>query len=273
MVGVDIFYTTFNNILKTQGPEKFWWSVLTRFNSIMKKRFPLKEGKETATAADFMDFFSKLNNDSPKPAILIIDEASNLFYNNQIANVDLSTEFICALRDLKDDRVNYCLHALVLVGTESVKDALAICRPNSTTKISPFSVESIIPTVRFTLSEVKDLLHQFSKERNLHLDIDNIAGDIYNLTLGHKGLVGLCGYYLETFVAVNKSSVTLVDWEKHVFLLSQHAAKYATYFSIIQSLGNLDQNQRDILGMVLRNGTHTVPLVSRVLSVLTDFCS
>lgn len=117
------------------------------------------------------------------------------------------------------------------------------------------------------------MLHQFSKERNLHLDIDNIAGDIYNLTLGHKGLVGLCGYYLETFVAVNKSSVTLVDWEKHVFLLPQHAAKYATYFSIIQSLGNLDQNQRDILGMVLRNGTHTVPLVSRVLSVLTDFCS
>ena len=73
MLDADIFYTTFTNIKNTQGVGKFWWSVLTRFNSIDSEQFPLKSGKKTATAAEFMGFFSKHN--IAKPAILIIDEA------------------------------------------------------------------------------------------------------------------------------------------------------------------------------------------------------
>lgn len=84
------------------------------------------------------------------PAILIIDEASNLFQNK------LSSQFRGALRDLKDDWVNFCLHAVALVGIESIKEVLVIC--TSTKKISLFSVETTIPTSRFALSEVMDLL-------------------------------------------------------------------------------------------------------------------
>lgn len=263
---VDTFYVTFSNIQQEQGAEKFWWSVMKEFHSLDPKRFPLRiHGEMTASAADFKMFFSKNFQFCSKPAILVIDEASNLFYNALMIN-DVSTEFIGAIRDLKVDEVNYCLRGLVLVGTEAIKEALAIYPSSSTYSISPFSVEFTLPTTPFTKPQVMDLLDQFAKEKNISLDKDDIARDIFELTAGHRGLVGVCGYFLEVAVVLNQGPVTMSQWLKTtIFELPIHVAQQATYLSLIRSLEHLTHGQRNILSNVLRKGTHIASLVSLVL--------
>lgn len=61
---------------------------------------------------------------------------------------------ISTLRDFKDDQVSSNLYALALMGTESIKEALAVCRDPRI-----FSAQTTLPTSCFTQSEVKDLFN------------------------------------------------------------------------------------------------------------------
>lgn len=60
---------------------------------------------------------------------------------------------ISTLRDFKDDQVSSNLYAIALMGTESIKEALAVCHDPRI-----FSAQTTLPT-SFTQSEVKDLFN------------------------------------------------------------------------------------------------------------------
>ncbi|CAG8635326.1 8917_t:CDS:2, partial [Paraglomus occultum] len=258
-----ICYISFNSgVVFDEGVEKFWWSMLDSLRVADRNVFSFDNRKGIATSTAFKEFFSKTCSYPRKPTILIIDEASKMYdlgKNNVDVNTDkIINEFIATLRDLRDDRDQYWLYSVVLLGTESVREVLATRqRPGSSSLISPFSAEASFDTVRFTVNEIEDLLRQFSEENGFQLDLTEIAADIFHLTFGHKGLVGLCGFYLEYFVVNGKRSVSFDDWTKHttvdlpIFVMGQ-----ATYYSIIRALRHLSVNQTKILGLVLRDGTH-----------------
>lgn len=62
----------------------------------------------------------------------------------------------------------------------------------SSRNISPLSAGQEFYTTRFTSEEIKNLFTQYVEENKLNVDVDEIVADIYSLTLGHKGLVGIC---------------------------------------------------------------------------------
>ncbi|RUS17685.1 hypothetical protein BC937DRAFT_89615 [Endogone sp. FLAS-F59071] len=68
---------------------------------------------------------------------------------------------------------------------------------------------------RFTKAEVKELFDQFAKDINIDFESDDISADIFELTLGHKGLVGACGTYIQYGYENGISPITTVDdWKK-----------------------------------------------------------
>lgn len=106
--------------------------------------------------------------------------------------------------------------------------------------ISPFSAGQEFYTTRFTSEEIKNLFTQYVEENKLNVDVDEIVADIYSLTLGHKGLVGICCYYFATNLMVGTNEANLCDWEKHTLIqLPQYIKEQATYKSIIRCLKTL----------------------------------
>ncbi|CAB4376522.1 unnamed protein product [Rhizophagus irregularis] len=60
-------------------------------------------------------------------------------------------------------------------------------------------------------AKVKDLLAQYAEGNKFEIEVDNIAADVYSLTLGHKGLVGNCCYYFEQKIMSGAIKATLDD--------------------------------------------------------------
>ena len=91
----------------------------------------------------------------------------------------------------------------------------------------------------------------------------NIAADIFELTLGHKGLVGVCGYYIQCRLDFDESITSLDSWRQRTTIeLRQFICGKATYESIMRALNKLSLEKRAILAAVLRYGTHTLDPVS-----------
>ena len=262
---LEIYFVTFDaNILVGSRRDMFWKSICEKFKLVDNARFNF-DNSQQSSGNTFMRFFAKDNPLVQSQAIIIIDEASRLTSNDDEATMAIITEFIDSLRTLKGDRDNFRLHSLLLCGTANIRDLLlARQRPGSMSSISPFSEEASLTSSRFTETEVRALFTQFADTNNTAFDIVNIAADIFDLTLGHKGLVGACGDYIQnTYDYNNTPIVTLDDWKKHTPVkLLNRILQLSTYESIVRNLNTLTPSRRRILIKVLRFGTCQIDLVS-----------
>jgi hypothetical protein len=258
---LKIRMVTFDATINTEEPSMFWESVCKKFQTTDQKLFSFNTA-EKCTSSTFQNFFSKRNSLSQKPIIILIDEASRLSANNSC-----TTQFIDSLRTLKGDRDNFCLVSIVLIGTASIRDFLVSYsqqRPTAMSKISSFSAEAYLTCNRFTKAEVEDLFKQFATENNVDFKSSDIAKDIFDLTLGHKGLVGTCGSYIQNIQHIGNDHIqTLDDWKKHTPIqLLKNISVMATYQSIMRTLDTLSPSHRSILIKVLRFGMCQIDLVS-----------
>ncbi|CAB4420631.1 unnamed protein product [Rhizophagus irregularis] len=245
---LEIKLVTFDSTVKTVNPSVFWKRVCTKLRTTDRNLFNY-DTTEECTPGTFQGFFSKSDQQSPKQIILIVDEASRMSVSDEC-----TVDFIDSLRTLKGDHTNFGLISIILVGTESIRDFLiSHQKPNSVkTSISSFSAETSLTCRRFTKAEVENLFKQFA-DVNEGFDYINIASDVFELTLGHKGLVGACGGYIESTYSYNNDPIkTLDDWK---IKLLNHIKKMATYGSIVRNLDNLTHKHRSLLIKALRFGT------------------
>jgi len=155
------------------------------------------------------------------------------------------------------------LSALTRTHSESIRNFI-VHEGSDGSSISPFSHEASWKSGRFTKANVKELFTQFAKTIGSAFDVNNIASDIFELTLGHKGLVGVCGSFIETTYNIGKKPISsLNDWKKHTVVNLQHYIRERnTYSSIIRYLRALTDKQQHILSNVLRFGVYQVDPVS-----------
>ncbi|CAG8546751.1 348_t:CDS:2, partial [Paraglomus brasilianum] len=174
------------------------------------------------------------------PIILLSDEASWLTSVGSEAEKEVTDEFISMLWSLKDPH-QYTLYSLAFVSTETEKTLLAGW---------------------FTKAEVKELFDQFAMDMGTRFESANISADIFELTLGHKGLIGACGSYIQqTYEYQNSPIITADDWKKTTIIgLQKYICEMPHYNLIMQSLGSLSPECTSILNKVLCYGTKEVEL-------------
>ena len=256
--GFEIYYVSLYSGIDFKNRSRFWESFCRALRTENHQRFNFEDSRP-ASSSTFMSFFSKTHDPARLPAILVIDEASMLTgMDNKIID-----DFISTLRSLKDNHISFCLHSIVLVGTESVRGVLASRNVGGRSVYSPFTEEETFECTRFTVSEVEELLNQFVKaNKDLDIKVHGIAKDIYELTSGHKGLVGVCGNFIEGKLLRNRRTVSLKDWKAHSFDLAGFVVGKQTYSSMLQCLPRLELEHRNILGNVLRHGFDRVQVSS-----------
>lgn len=258
----EVYIVTFSSgIVVDKGLNEFWRSVCAKMQSLNADRFKYNVFDEFAQASSntFESLFSKRNNPSAKDCIIIIDEASYLAGNQTITE-----SFISSLRVLKDGRGQFNVFSFMLVGTEIIREFLLSHQrsTNSMSIISPFSDEASTVSSRFSKVEISMLLFQYSAENNFSIDVQHIAEDIYCLTLGHKGLVGLCCSFLETNIMEGKNELSFDKWNEVTYALPEFIRGKATYESIVRTLPSLSEERKQILAKVLRSKTDAVFHVS-----------
>ncbi|RUS24083.1 hypothetical protein BC938DRAFT_474152 [Jimgerdemannia flammicorona] len=136
-------FTELAGVSADRGPKVFWEAVCRKFLYLDPERFYFND--TVMDSATFQGFFSKRAHPSSKPIILIIDETSRLTSVGGTvseATKEVTDEFISALRSLKNAN-DYSLHAVALVGTESIRELLIVHnKPGASSKISPFTEEA-----------------------------------------------------------------------------------------------------------------------------------
>ncbi len=206
----EVYIITFSSeIVTDRGLNKFWHSVYVKIQSLNANWFKYnvfdRFTQVLVSSNTFESLFSKHNNLSAKDCIIIIDEASYLAGNQKITK-----SFINLLRVLKDGYDQFNVFFFMLVDTEVIKEfLLSHQQSDSVLTISPFSNEASTVSSCFSEVEILMLLFQYSAKNNFTIDIKHIAKNIYYLTLGHKGLVGLCCSFLETHIMQSKNKLTI----------------------------------------------------------------
>ena len=254
--GIETYYMTLQNGIDFTSRSSFWWSFCRTLRANYPQRFQY-DNSEPPSSATFTSFFRKACTILQNPVVLIIDEASILYEINH-NDEGIVADFIGTLRGCKDNFLDCTLHAVVLVGTESVREVLASHSVKGRSIFSPFTEEATYESTRFTPSQVQHLLRQFSDARDVDLDVDEISNDIYELTQGHKGLVGVCGTFIQERLFDRNRKVTLGDWKANSYNLQCFVESKQTYSSILRCLPTLGEKHREILGNVLRNTFDTV---------------
>ncbi|CAG8596532.1 6452_t:CDS:2 [Paraglomus brasilianum] len=248
-----------SGVIFNKSVNSFWSSICLKLQSKNPARF-IFDDKE-AQATTFENFFQR--NQSSSPVILLIDEASILVNKDPT----IINSFIGMLRLLKGDET-CCLHGLALIGVESVKQLLRPCEGHF--EISPFTQKGEITPRPFNELEIKELLLQYVKEANIDLDTISFAADIYERTIGHKGLVGVCCMMLEE-MAESGDSVSIDKWRQYASMdLVQKVRQLATYTSIVHALPYLSKMQMNMLVLVLRYGSTIVPWGDALSELLSE---
>ena len=264
--GLEVYIISFNAGIDVEnGVSSFWESLCLKMQARYPNRFHFDQNQnQKVTAAMFETFFRRTADSLP--TVLLIDEGSFLV-NRNVAIVD---DFIGTLRLLRDGRNAYCLHSFILAGVETVKELLVPQRLSSSVgSISPFTREATIIPGRFIEADIRILLDEYTKEASVVLDSVAFAQDIYQCTLGHKGLVGTCCAAIEKKVALGKRSVSIDEWELYaVANLLRYIREQDTYASIVQTLRQLSEKHREIVGLTLRYGSVIVKEVRTLLSIL-----
>lgn len=132
--GLEVYYVTLQYGIEFKSCSSFWGSFCRTLRANYHQRFGYDDS-EPASAATFPSFF----RNPQKPVILVIDEASMLYeMNKQDTGNRIIGDFIGALRGLKDNYLDFSLHSVVLVGTESIRELLAGHGVEGRSIFSPF---------------------------------------------------------------------------------------------------------------------------------------
>lgn len=80
---------------------------------------------------------------------------------------------------------------------------------------SPFNIKKGIAASPFSLEQVSRLIREFANEYEVSVD-DDVVGDIFAATGGHRSLVTSAGYCLQQIVLGNSAikRICLVDWAR-----------------------------------------------------------
>ncbi|KAJ1560661.1 ATP-dependent RNA helicase, partial [Nowakowskiella sp. JEL0078] len=233
--------------------DEFFTSLSKKVETAMKgmigsKPYPIPELNPTFDAkSNFMNLFQKTNEYS-KGITFLVDEGDVLTQNPEVG-----AHFLLAMREMKHLTTTFRLQGFVLVGVESILSARNNFGDEFSSSISPFSMTFVVSPMRFTVKNIKELLQMYVDQNEyLDADVDGIANDIFERTLGHRGITGVCLCEIENMLKFP----TLRDWK--IFAVEILAAVLITrshYQKIVRSVSQLNADEKKFFNHVIWYGT------------------
>ncbi len=157
-----------------------------------------EEAPKTHSLKDLSDLITEFANKIDKKVVLLIDEV------DQSSNNELFILFLAMLRNKYLQRGRYkTFHAVVLAGVHDVKSLKLKLRPDEEQKYnSPWNIAAEFKVdMTFQPSEIKPMLDEYSADKGVKMNTQEIADRLFYFTSGYPFLVSkLCKMLDEDFM-------------------------------------------------------------------------
>ena len=165
---------------------------------------------------DLSNFISKLCSDTEKPVVLIIDEV------DQASNQEIFLSFLGTLRDKYLKRKNRpTFQSVILAGVYDIKNLKLKIREEGEHKYnSPWNIASaFLVDMSFSVEDIAGMLSEYEQDNHTHMNIQHMAGLIYEYTMGYPFLVSsICKIIDEQIIGREGFESKTQVWSKEGFL-------------------------------------------------------
>ena len=176
----------------------------------------VREDSEALELVELFQYLSDICRESDKPLVLMIDEIDSA------ANNQVFLDFLSQLRGYYIDRdQSPTFQSVILAGVYDVKNLKRKFRPEEVHKTnSPWNIAMDFSLdMSFSPKEIAGMLEGYAQERQVNMDVGEIAGLLYEYTSGYPYLVSrLCKSMDEKNAGKNASQDPPEDWSREGFL-------------------------------------------------------
>jgi hypothetical protein len=197
-----------------------------------------------------------LSNRSEKNIVLMIDEV------DKSSNNQLFISFLGMLRGKYLSRNmgrDYTFHSVILIGVHDVKSLKLKIHPDSTGKLnSPWNIAvDFNVDLSFNHKDISTMLDDYSRDRQVEMDIESIAERIYYYTNGYPYLVSkMCKIVDETIKGINNNeSWTLTDINEAYKSLTYQGYTTTLFDHLFKSLENNEELFQVVLNISINGKT------------------
>lgn len=189
-------------------------------NEMRKKIVALKEevteNKEEIDLVELFQYLSAICAAADKPMVLMIDEIDSAT-NNQVF-----LDFLAQLRGyfLRRDRLS-TFQSVILAGVYDVKNIKRKIRPDDEHKMnSPWNIAADFDVVMsFSKEDIEGMLCEYEEDNHTGMDVNEIAGLLYDYTSGYPYLVSrICKLMDEKVTGGGEFSRKDLTWSRQGFL-------------------------------------------------------
>ena len=171
-----------------------------------------KDNNSNVIMDDLFAFLSSMCERSSRPVVLMIDEVDSAS-NNQVF-----IDFLAQLRAYYLDRDETpTFHSVILAGVYDIKNLKLKLRAESEHQYnSPWNIAaSFNVDMSFSADQIADMLMEYEADYHTGMDIQEIAGEIYQYTSGYPVLVSsICKYIDEELVGKERFEESGRAWTR-----------------------------------------------------------
>lgn len=230
------------------------------------------EASPKSTLQNLFRVLSKWCRISEKPVVLMIDEVDSAT-NNQVF-----LDFLAQLRGyyLKRDRLS-TFHSVILAGVYDVKNIKRKIRPDDEHKMnSPWNIAADFDVVMsFSKSEIAGMLCDYEKDWHTGMDMDGIAGLLYDYTSGYPYLVSrLCKLMDEKVAGSGEFPDKARAWTKQGFLEAVRlllSEKNTLFESLVGKLTDYPQLRQTLYGLLFGGETVVYNVLDEAMNIAIMF--
>lgn len=169
-----------------------------------------------ARMAELFDCFSEWCGQSDRPVVLIVDEVDTA------TNDQVFLDFLAQTRAAFLDRdVTPAFHSVILAGVHDVRNIRQKIRPDAVYRMySPWNIAAAFRVdMSFSAEEIAGMLAAYEADHHTGMDIQAMAGLLYDYTSGYPYLVSwICKYMDENAADTSTFPDKHTAWTKAEFL-------------------------------------------------------
>lgn len=155
-------------------------------DALLKLQTEVDQPDSTLELLELFDCLSYICETALKPIVLIIDEVDNAS-NNQVF-----LDFLAQLREFYIERFEISVfQSVILAGVYDIKNLKQKIRPEDKHRYnSPWNIaEEFNVDMSFSTEDIAGMLSDYVHDHSVEIDIDRVAGMIYDYTSGYPFLV------------------------------------------------------------------------------------